>query len=495
MNSEFDKDKQESVCGDVYMPRTVSGAHTPVELYEILYGVSPKEVRLAASGGDRVYCRLESRAAPTVIGTVGTDRQENRAFVGLTGVFRGHGISVPQVLLADREYGCYLQTDLGDESLLNLLQTEQRMALSKLSLSNLVRMQTIGKDEWLPYVYASPFSRRMVMWDLNYFKYEFVKPCGVTFDEDKLEDDFEKLGESLIDSTPSLWGFMYRDFQSRNIIVKEGAPYFIDYQGGRFGPCLYDAVSFLWQAKAGFTREERSELLAHYASEFGKARGVEAWRVLSDVGRMSLLRTLQVLGAYGFRGLVEKRAHFIESIPAALSNLSDLMSQGEIDCYPELREVCRRLVESRYAESGVKSDGLTVKVFSFSYKKGYPEDLSGNGGGFMFDCRGLHNPGRYDRYKPLTGRDKEVIDFLEESGEVGAFLDNAYKMVAPSVSRYHERGFNSLQVGFGCTGGRHRSVYCAQNMAERLASNFPEVRIELLHREQGITELYNDKKK
>lgn len=471
---------------------TVKGGHTPSELYSIKYGCSPRETRLAGSGGDRVYTRLESDGGPTVVGTTGTDLKENRSFVMLTDVFAHHGIRVPEVLIADEYYGSYLQTDLGDGSLLKLLSTERRIELSKTSLSQLAKMQTIDKEEWLPYVYSPQFSRRMVMWDLNYFKYEFVKPCGVTFDEDKLEDDFEFLGKHLSDYDPALWGFMYRDFQSRNIIIKEGKPFFIDYQGGRRGPCLYDSVSFLWQAKAGFSRDERNGLLEHYASEYAQARGACEERLFSNVGKMALLRTLQVLGAYGFRGLVEKRAHFIESIPAALSNLSELIGEGELDDYPELRDVCSQLVKSRYASLGKTEDGLTVKVFSFSYKKGYPEDLSGNGGGFMFDCRGLHNPGRYDRYKPLTGRDKEVMDFLEQNGEVGEFLENAYGLVAPSVDRYLKRGFSSLQIGFGCTGGRHRSVYCAQHMAERLAAQFPKARIELLHREQGISEVYND---
>lgn len=469
------------------------GSHTPSELYTLLYGVSPHESRLAGSGGDREYFRLRSESGPTVIGTSGKDQAENRAFVALSDVFLRNGIRVPRILATDEEYGSYLQEDLGDDSLLKLLSTEWRMELSKASLLQLVKMQTTDDREWLPRVCAPQFSRRMVMWDLNYFKYEFVKPSGVTFDESLLEDDFAYLCDCLSDYNPKLWGFMYRDFQSRNIMIKYGEPYFIDYQGGRRGPVLYDAVSFLWQAKAGFSSVERRELLGYYASEYSKARGIDEDKLLSEVGHMALLRTLQVLGAYGFRGLVEKRAHFIESIPAALSNLSELMEMGVLDDYPELKSVCRKLVGSRYASIGEKSDGLAVKVFSFSYKKGYPEDLSGNGGGFMFDCRGLHNPGRYDRYKPLTGLDKDVIDFLEENGEIAEFLDNAYKLVSPSVRRYLDRGFSSLQIGFGCTGGRHRSVYCAQHMAQRIASQYPEAKIELMHREQGIRKVYNNK--
>ncbi len=468
------------------------GVLTPDELYYIIYKEKPLREVLPAAGGDRVYVRLSSPNGPTVIGTSGNDVVENKAFVKLSEVFFGHGLNVPQVYAVDEGFHSYLQTDLGGEQLLPLLQGDKRLPLSEEALRILVDMQTVDEDEWSPYVYSAPFSRRMVMWDLNYFKYEFAKPCGVMFDENRLEDDFESFSSRASQYGPELWGFMYRDFQSRNVMIKNDEPFFIDFQGGRKGPVLYDAVSFLWQSKAGFSKEERKLLLNEYIKKFSSVRGISVDRLWTHVGEMALLRTLQVLGAYGFRGLVEKRSHFIESIPGALANLSELIDAGELDAYPELRHVCQQLVESRYSRRESK-DGLTVKVFSFSYKKGYPEDLSGNGGGFMFDCRGMHNPGRYDEYKSLTGLDKEVVDFLESKGEVQEFLENAYKMVSPSVDCYRRRGFNSLQVGFGCTGGRHRSVYCAQHLAERLADAFHDVRIEVCHRERGITKVFNDK--
>lgn len=472
----------------------VGGSHTPSELYNIIYKEKPTGEILPASGGDRVYTRLSSGPGkPVVIGTTGPDVAENKAFIRLSQVFLGHGIRVPEIYACDEGCRSYLQTDLGDDTLLPLLATERRMELAEASLAGLADIQTVDEAEWSHCVYSEPFSRRMVMWDLNYFKYEFAKPCGVPFDESRLEDDFEKFSGKVSSHDPELWGFMYRDFQSRNVIVKDGEPYFIDFQGGRKGPLLYDAVSFLWQAKAGFSKEERLCLLAKYAECLSAKRGVDRGKLLSGVGEMALLRTLQVLGAYGFRGLVEKRSHFIESIPAALANLKELLEDGVADEYPELKEVCRQLAGSRFAHI-VEKDGLTVKIFSFSYKKGYPEDFSGNGGGFMFDCRGMHNPGRYDEFKPLTGLDKAVADFLEEKGEVQRFVDCAFNMVSPSVECYRRRGFSSLQIGFGCTGGRHRSVYCAQRLAERLASVYPDVRIELNHREQGITRSYNDNK-
>lgn len=265
---------------------------------------------------------------------------------------------------------------------------------------------------------------------------------------------------------------------------------FIDFQGGRKGPVLYDAISFLWQVKAAFTKDEKNILLGKYASFLSKERNIDPSVVLDNVGVFVLFRTLQVLGAYGFRGLVEKRSHFIESLPGAICNLGELVSDGVVDAYPELKSVAEKALNSRFYENE-KPDKLTVKVFSFSYKKGYPEDLSGNGGGFMFDCRGMHNPGRYEEYKSLTGLDREVKLFLEERGEVQTFVENALRMVTPSICRYHERGFKNLQIGFGCTGGRHRSVYCAQSVAEKIASNFPKVKVELIHREQGFYKTYN----
>lgn len=129
---------------------------------------------------------------------------------------------------------------------------------------------------------------------------------------------------------------------------------------------------------------------------------------------------------------------------------------------------------------------LTVTIYSFSFKKGIPEDNSGNGGGYVFDCRSTHNPGKYDEYKQLTGLDQPVIDFLEKDGEILEFLSSVYTLVDHHVARFLERGFEHLQVSFGCTGGQHRSVYSAQHTAEHIKEKFPTVSIELIHRERGI---------
>lgn len=464
------------------------------DLCETAFGMRPISFSdMPQGGGDRRYLRLRFPDGKTVLGVQDDNRKDAASFVGLSRVFAHNGISVPEVYACTEDFSCYLEQDLGDRSLFSALGEIDVASVGAEVMMELVRMQTVDPREWRESVCYGDFSMRQAMWDLNYFKYEFLKPAGVEFDEDLLEDDFEAFASSLVETDPRLWGFMMRDCQSRNVMLAPD-PVFIDYQGGRFGPCIYDAVSFVMQARARFSSELRDELLRVYAGAFSEARGISADPVLEAVGRFSLFRTLQVLGAYGFRGLVQKRAHFIESIPAALENLAALAAGGALNAYPELSAATESLLSNSKFSPALKreSDGrLHVKVFSFSYKRGYPEDLTGNGGGFMFDCRGMHNPGRYDRYKPLTGRDPEVVEFLKERGEADLFAARAFEIVSPSVERYVKRGFSSLQVGFGCTGGRHRSVYCAERMARNIAERFPEAVVELIHREQDITEMFN----
>lgn len=469
-----------------------------ISLYEKTFHALPEVEALPQAGSDRRYFRLRSEGGPTVVATVGDDTAENNTFIALARKMREAGVGVPQIYAVSDTGRCYLQEDLGDTALLSLLRSEERMLLAQEALRRLAEMQTVDERVWKPFVTAPDFSRRMVMWDLNYFKYEFVKPAGIVVDEERLEDDFEAFAAEICQTDRSLTGFMYRDFQSRNIMAVPSVGQclpdlrFIDFQGGRRGPVVYDAVSFLWQAKAGFTEEERRCLMEVYARRLSELRGIDPRMVIEKTDVFALLRTLQVIGAYGLRGLVERRAHFIESLPAALANLRMLLERGVLDAWPELKKTAQAAAESRFARRGSgEGGGLTVKVFSFSYKKGYPEDLSGNGGGFMFDCRGMHNPGRYAEYKPLTGLDAPVREFLEEKGEVQTFVERALEMVSPSVERYLSRGFDSLQVGFGCTGGRHRSVYCAQRFAEQTARMFPGAKVELFHREQGIRERFN----
>lgn len=467
-----------------YRGRSVSPSGEVSALCRSYFGVIPELFELTGSGSDRRYYRISGPGLPPMVGTWGPDPVENRFFVGLSRCFRSAGISVPEVYVISGDSSVYLQEDLGNVSLLPLLGGECRMELAERSLRQLVAMQTVDGRVWLDQVFMPEFSIRQVMWDLNYFKYEFLKPCGVCVDEEKLEDDFEALAARLGSIPEECRGFMYRDFQSRNVMVRDDELYFIDYQGGRKGPVLYDAVSFLWQAKASFTDDERELLLDKYADCFCSIRNINKEKLLRDIGPVALFRTLQVLGAYGFRGLVEKKAHFIESIPAALGNLKKLISMGCLDPYDELRRVAEVVADSRFSKVDM-GKGLTLTVFSFSYKKGYPEDLTGNGGGFMFDCRGMRNPGRYDEYKRLTGIDMPVIDFLEKCGEAQPFVERCVELVYPTIQRYVERKYRNLQIGFGCTGGRHRSVYCAENLSRILSGKFPGIKILLIHRELG----------
>lgn len=454
------------------------------DLYKEYYGAEPDSAyRLTASGGDRIYWRLES-AAGRCIGTAGDSLAECRSFVELARIFHKRGVPVPEIYAVARDGMHYIQEDLGDVALFSLIGKPEWRTLMEKSLESLVKMQTVAPELWEKAVAFAPFSRRMVMWDLNYFKYEYLKPLRIPFDEERLQDDFDRLADRLTGPESGPQGFMMRDCQSRNIMIKDGDPYWIDFQGGRRGPVVYDPVSLLWQAKARISPAAREELMILYAAEFEKTTGVPADKILRAVPIMALFRTLQVLGAYGFRGIVEKRAHFIESIAPALENLANAYPEALGEDFPELSGVCRYAVE--HSPVPAPHEGLLIKVYSFSYKRGYPRDFTGNGGGFMFDCRGMYNPGRYDEYKPLTGLDKPVRDFLEARGEVQQFIAKAVDLVAPSVECYLRRGFSDLQIGFGCTGGRHRSVYCAEGTARELARRFPDAKVKIIHREQNI---------
>lgn len=306
------------------------------------------------------------------------------------------------------------------------------------------------------------------------------------FQEDRLEDDFQKMSDVLLRNSSAT--FLYRDFQSRNVMIKDGAPWFIDFQEGRKGPVYYDVASFLWQAKAKYPEELRQELVAEYIHALKKYIPVDETYFLSQLRHFVLFRTLQVLGAYGFRGYFEKKPHFIQSVPFAIDNLRQLLKEEYVE-YPYLCAVLRELTGLKQFSDDLKKRILEVKVISFAYKKGIPNDPTGNGGGFVFDCRAINNPGKYERYNHFTGLDEPVIHFLEEDGEITQFLEQAYHMVDNSVKRYMDRGFTNLMVCFGCTGGRHRSVYSAQHVAEHLHSKFG-IKVHLIHREQNIEEIF-----
>ncbi|MDE5842930.1 MAG: phosphotransferase [Muribaculaceae bacterium] len=477
--------------------------------------------KLAGAGSSRRYYRLFSRSSvdeenaergkdasaedagkkpQSLIATVGANEVENEVFCRLSGFLADAGVRVPRVFKAAP--GCYLQTDHGDRALFDLIkdwhndpsQHEDTLKEGlRRAIYELVKIQTVDDSIFTGRMMAKSFSERQVKWDLNYFKYDFLKPSGIEPDEELLEDDFERMATHLAGSVPdSIVGFMYRDFQSRNILLEDDGVTLIDFQGGRRGPLIYDIVSLLWQAKARFSETIRSEMLDYYIERLAQERGTEVEKeILRLLPDFKLFRALQVLGAYGFRGIVEHKAHFIESISDGLENLETLIDEGVLSQYPELERCCRLLAAGKEKYRSPARGRLRVEVFSFSYKKGYPEDWSGNGGGYMFDCRWMHNPGRYKEYQQLTGRDTAVMEFLESRGEVQKFLEGAEMLTVPAVECYSRRGFTNLQIGFGCTGGQHRSVYCAEQLARSLALRFPDVMIELKHREQGITEEFN----
>lgn len=457
-------------------------------LFRRHYGRNHQYVRpLTGSASNRQYFRLGDDQS-SCIGVIGVNPDENRAFIAMAAHFRLKGIPVPEVYAASDDAVAYIQEDVGDVALFGMIGSEASEEILCRTIRCLPDIQFKGAEDF-DFSICHPirkFDRRLVLFDLNYFKYCFLKPSGLEFDENRLQDDFERLADDLTSVDADT--FMYRDFQARNVMVKDGNPCFIDFQGGMQGPIYYDVASFIWHARAGYSEELKMKMLEAYLDALSAYVSVDRKEFLETLRLFVLFRTMQVLGAYGFRGLVEQKAAFVVNIPEALASL-DAQLEMPFESYPYLDSVLRRLAAlPRFARS--QQDGkLEVKVYSFSFKKGIPQDLSGNGGGYVFDCRSIHNPGRYEPYKKLTGRDKPVIDFLEEDGEITGFLEHVYGVVDPHVETFSSRGFTSLMVSFGCTGGQHRSVYCAEHLAHHLADKYPHVRVRLIHREQKIEEI------
>ena len=462
-------------------------------------GKAPERVEmLAGAGSNRRYYRF-GFGGKSCIGVVGTSTDENRAFVYLARLFHSKGLPVPGVYAVSEDYSCYLQDDLGSLSLFDAVKqgresgcfSDSERALLTETIAQLPRFQFEGaKSLDFSQCYPQPsFDHRTVMWDLNYFKYSFLKLTGVEFREDLLENDFESLATALLDEEYDT--FMYRDFQSRNVVIKEDKPYFIDFQGGRRGPVYYDVASFTGQAKANFPDSVKAELIRTYLDALKPYRDISEDAFCEKLRLFSFFRTLQVLGAYGFRGYIEQKSHFVQSIPFAIKQLRALLPT--ITRTPYLAAVLDEVVGLKRFAPLPNADGLTVTVTSFSYHKGIPADMSGNGGGFVFDCRALPNPGRYDEYKQLTGRDRPVIDFFARHREIYDFIDEVKPLVDRAVGMYMKRGFNSLMVSFGCTGGQHRSVFAAEQMAAYIARIFG-VRVVLKHREQAIEQVFSSSK-
>ena len=505
-----------------------------IELYTEWAGAEPAGVeKLPVQGSNRAYYRLTDADGMSVVGCVGTSRDENHAFIYLARHFAKRRIPVPKLLAVSGDKLRYLQEDLGKQSLFDAIrggreaggrynQREKRLLVSVIrELPNIQLRGARGLD-WSNCYPQPEFDIDSVLFDLNYFKYCFLKPTELDFHELKLEANFRLFAKDL--TSEPMDSFLYRDFQARNIMLDANDhPYFIDFQGGRKGPFYYDLASFLWQASAKYSFKLRRELVYEYYDALKNYTEVPSVRHF--VNRLSLFvlfRTLQVLGAYGFRGYFERKKHFLDSIPPAIQNLRDVLKMGEkVFPYPYMLEMLRRLTElPRFAQleqpavnradgfritaqniyrahpqdgpaTYSKYDGkgpLVVRVYSFSYRKGIPEDPSGNGGGYVFDCRSTHNPGRYEPYKKLTGLDEPVIRFLEDDGEILQFLESVYRLADHHVKRYIQRGFTSLMFSFGCTGGQHRSVYSAQHLAEHLHNKFG-VEVIVNHREQNICQV------
>lgn len=461
--------------------------------------------KLPQSGSDRMYFRIHytDEAPKTLIATYNTNVKENNTFLHFTHHFLEKGCNVPKVFFINEEKNIYFQQDFGDTSLLNVLEsegyTEHVFGLFKKSLKSLAYLQIKGHEnfnyEWC--ITSHEFGKQAIMADLLYFKYYFLDTLKIPYDKERLIDDFEALSNYLSHVANKF--FMFRDFQSRNIMVQGDEVYFIDYQGGMRGAPQYDVASLLWQAKANLNDEWKTSLLEYYidcADELLEKKS-DRQRFIGQYHGYVLIRLLQVLGAYGFRGLFERKAHFLTSIPLALRNLRWFIENKQIGIsLPEFEELLDKIVEDEVIHrfepiKATDATPLTIKINSFSYiKRGYPPDVTKNGGGFVFDCRGILNPGRQEEYKQLTGRDKPVKDFLEQRTRMEEFLNNAYNIVDIAVEDYLSRGFDSLMINFGCTGGQHRSVYAADQMARHLRNKY-NVRIELNHLEQGITEQKN----
>ena len=443
--------------------------HTPPERVQPLQG--------DLSGSGRKIIRLSSEQA-TAIGILYGVREENVAFLEFSRHFRRHHLPVPEIYAEDLSCGAYLQEDLGDTTLFEFLSKNraganiapQVVEAYRKTVAILPRFQIeAGGDLNYSVCYPiSSFDRQSIAWDLNYFKYYFLRLAGIPFNEQALEDDFGHLTDFLL-SAPREY-FLYRDFQSRNILLRNGDPFFVDYQGGRKGALQYDIASLLYDAKADLPPELRQQLLDHYLDRLSSFIPLDREAFLRHYNAYVYIRIMQALGAYGFRGFYERKTHFLQSVPYALKNLRWLLHHVRLPiALPTLMNAFHSMLASEKLQGlAAESENLIVRVFSFSFHQSLPKDETGNGGGFVFDGRSLPNPGREERFKTLTGKDTLVIDYLNQQESVHQFLASVLSIVDASISNYQQRGFKNLMVSFGCTGGQHRSVYLAEQLAKRL---------------------------
>jgi len=463
------------------------------ELFEQWAGEKAASITpLPQSGSDREYYRVSSENR-SAIGAYNPDHKENMAFLSFSKHFYNKGLAVPKIYIEDTENNMYLLEDLGDITLFSYLSKKRTfdyfpgelIEVYRQIIAEIPKFQIVAAKD-MDYSVCYPrasFDKQSMMWDVNYFKYYFLKLAKIPFDEQRLEDDFHTFTDYLLDVDRDY--FLYRDFQSRNVMLVNGKPYFIDYQGGRRGALQYDLASLLYDGKADIPQDVRNLLLEYYIGEVSKYINIDKEKFVAQYYGYVIIRIMQAMGAYGFRGFYEKKEHFLLSIPYALKNIEWLLANVHLPIQiPVLMDVLHKLTQSDWLKKlGKPKSGLTVSISSFSYRKGIPEDKTGHGGGFVFDCRALHNPGRYPEYKQFTGKDKPVIAFFEKEKDVAEFLDLIFTMVDKSVDVYKKKQFTNLMVNFGCTGGQHRSVYCAERLAAYLKQNL-DINVELRHREQ-----------
>lgn len=450
--------------------------------------------KLQQSGSDRIYYRIFS-ANKTFIATYNLNIRENKTFIAFAHHFKQHGLSVPTIFCTNDDVTIYIQEDVGSNSLLNILEqegeSENVFNLFKKSLQQLAAIQIKG-NEGLDYslcITAQEFGKEAILSDLLYFKYYFLDTLKIPYDKQAMLQDFEAL--SIYLSYTEHKYFMFRDFQSRNIMVENNKLSFIDFQGGMKGALQYDVASFLWQAKANLSNEWKEILLNYYIDETDKLlpKKIERTVFINQYNGYVLIRLLQVLGAYGFRGLFERKAHFLTSIPLALQNLKFFLENKMVGITtPEFDRVLKIVVSNEMIErftppQATENTPLEVTINSFSYKKGIPVDSSENGGGFIFDMRGILNPGRQEAYKYLSGKDKPVQDFLEQHTKMNTFLNSVWDLIDINVENYIERNFENLMINFGCTGGQHRSVYAAEQTARHLKNKY-KLKVKLNHTNQ-----------
>lgn len=444
--------------------------------------------RLPQSGSDRVYFRL-LYGDEHVIGAYNPSREENDAFVGFSNHFRSKGLPVPEIYVYYPDERVYFLEDLGDSNLFTWLaqrSDEERFnqeteALFLTVASDLVRIQTEGikgLDLSLCYPHRS-FDRQSMVWDLNYYKYMFLKLIGAPFNEIKLERDFEALTRFLLDAGQEY--FLFRDFQTANIMIRDGKPWYIDYQGGRLGAPQYDIASLVYDAKAYIPSGIREKTLERHLDLFAAATGKPRESLAKYSGAFTLIRLMQALGAFGFRGLHENKPTFSESIVPAVELMNDLLWGGKLHIdLPELTKASESVpLQRKYRILSHYQELVKINIESFSYVRGRSVNYD-TGSGFVFDCRGLRNPVLESDLRERTGLDPEVAEFFGNDDEAVAFAGDCSNIIRNTLPMMRRKGILEIHAAFGCVGGQHRSVWCAARVASMLSA-MPGVTVTVNH--------------